>query len=360
MGLDLAVETSVELAGPVGWFAPTYKDLGESWRQACSLLTPIIRRRSEVDKRLDLVTGGSVEFWSLNNNPNAGRSRKYRRAIIDEAAKAANLKEAWEQAIRPTLSDLRGDAWFFSTPKGLNYFYELFRRDGTPDWRAWQLPTSANPYIAPAEIETARRDLPDRVFRQEYLAEFLESGALFVGVRELSTLERAAPAAGRNYLIGIDWGKRSDRTVLSVWDLGIRREVALHVMGNTLYSVQVREAARVAKEYNDALIIAEANAMGDPLIEQLALAGARVMEFITTAATKANAVQEFCLACENRSITLQEDAEGLAEMEMFEYQGATQNGLARYAAPDGYHDDIVMARVIAYSGVAQSGPVLLE
>jgi hypothetical protein len=361
LGLDLATDMALD-AYPVGWFAPTYKDLGESWRDASKLLFPIIKRKNETEKRLELITGGVIEFWSLSDNPDAGRSRKYKRVIIDEAAKAGNLKEAWEGAIRPTLADYQGDAFFFSTPKGLNYFYELYRRDGQPDWKAWQLPTSANPYIVPAEIEAARRDLPDRVFQQEYLAAFLENGALFSGVRELSTLARREPDPKdtRQYLIGADWGKRSDRTVFSIWDIAERKEIALHTLGNTMYTVQIAEVVRLAKAYNDALIIGEANSIGDPIIEQIAIAGARVMEFLTTAATKAYGVQSLCLACENKSITFQEDADGLAEMELFEYQGASLNGLPKYSAPEGFHDDVVMARVIAYSGIAQSGPVLLE
>jgi len=85
-------------------------------------------------------------------------------------------EEAWTEALRPALSDRRGRAIFISTPRGHNWFYDLWMRgqEGNGEWKSWNFPTSANPHIDPAEIEQARLDLPDRVFRQEYLAEFVD------------------------------------------------------------------------------------------------------------------------------------------------------------------------------------------
>lgn len=173
LGIRLLAETALQKR-PAAWFAPTYKLLDEAWREARRRLAPIITRQDTQQHRMELMTGGSLDFWSLDN-PDAGRSRKYARVIIDEAAMARNLEEAWTQAIRPTLADLAGDAWFFSTPKGGNFFKTLYDKAGDdPEWQRWQMPTSRNPYIAPTEIDAMRRDLPDIVFRQEVQAEFVD------------------------------------------------------------------------------------------------------------------------------------------------------------------------------------------
>ena len=90
------------------------------------------------------------------------------------------LGDAWQKVIRPMLTDLRGDGWFLSTPKGHNFFWELYCKGQDPlqkDWGAWRMPTSANPYILESEIEDARLMLPEIVFAQEYMAEFIEVGA---------------------------------------------------------------------------------------------------------------------------------------------------------------------------------------
>lgn len=203
MGVILNGDESA-LRGPVAWFAPIYKDMTEMWRVVSQTFQPITARKSVADYRLELITGGVIEFWSLDN-PDAGRGRKYQRVLLDEAAKARNLQDAWEQAIRPTLTDLHGDAWFFSTPKGFNYFYELFRRaDSEPDtWYSARMPTRMNPYIDEVEIEAARHELPSLVYRQEYEAEFVQlQGAMFR--REwFSGIVDEAPAC-RRYARGWD------------------------------------------------------------------------------------------------------------------------------------------------------------
>ena len=125
LGIDrcATVET---LAYPVGWFSPTYKMLTEVWRNAERMFAPITVRKSAQDHRLEFVTGGVLEFWSLDD-PNVARGRKYKRVIIDEAAMIPALQDAWNYVLRPTLADYKGDAWFLSTPKGLNFFWQMWQ-----------------------------------------------------------------------------------------------------------------------------------------------------------------------------------------------------------------------------------------
>ena len=158
---------------PVAYFAPTYKLSLEVWDNVARTLQAVTQRSSRTEKRIELITGGVIDFWTLEDK-DAGRGRKYARLVIDEAAHAPYLKEAWEESIRQTLIDFKGEAMIISTPNGRNYFYDLYMRSlADKEWASFQMPTSANPYISPDEIEQARRELPDLVFRQEYLAEFV-------------------------------------------------------------------------------------------------------------------------------------------------------------------------------------------
>ena len=147
-------------------------------------------RKSEQEKRLELISGGVVDLWSLDS-PDSGRGRKYAVVVIDEAAMIPALAEAWQQSIRPTLTDLQGSAWFLSTPKGINYFKVLFDRGQDcerEDWASWQMPTSANPFINSQEIEAARLDMTETAFNQEYLAQFVNwEGSVFRRVGEAAT-----------------------------------------------------------------------------------------------------------------------------------------------------------------------------
>jgi len=164
---------------PVAFFSPTYKLLLDVWSDMERTLKPVTSKANKTEMRIELITGGKIDFWTLEDM-DAGRGRRYSRIVLDEAAHARYLKDAWERAIAPTLTDYRGEAWFISTPKGINYFHELFQRGADPaypDWDSFHMPTTVNPHIPADEIEAKRLELPELVFRQEYLAEFVTFGA---------------------------------------------------------------------------------------------------------------------------------------------------------------------------------------
>lgn len=187
----------------VAFFSPTYKLLADVWADFERTLRPVTRKANRTEQRIELITGGKIDFWTLED-PDAGRGRKYHRLVIDEAAHARYLKEAWERAISPTLTDYQGAAWFISTPNGLNYFYELFQRGCSPaypDWESFHMPSTANPHLRPEEIETKQRELPELVFRQEYLAEFVTFGG---GLIKPEMLVMGECPLGLRPVLGVD------------------------------------------------------------------------------------------------------------------------------------------------------------
>jgi predicted phage terminase large subunit-like protein len=187
----------------VAWFAPSYKILLDAWSDIEKNLRNVIIKANKTDMRIELATGGKIDFWTLEDQ-DAGRGRKYKRIVIDEAAHARYLKDAWEKAISPTLTDYRGDALFISTPNGINFFHELFNRSGQheyPDWASFHMPSTANPFIPHDEIETRKTELPELVFRQEYLAEFVTFGAGLVKPEMI--VETPCPP-GLPIVLGID------------------------------------------------------------------------------------------------------------------------------------------------------------
>ena len=137
------------------WFAPRLPLLEEPWEQLKRTLEPLTKGRDEQQRIIRCIGGGHLKCWSLHNDPDGGRGNPYHGVIIDEAAIVTNLGQAWEQTIRATLSDYRGSAWFLSTPKGVaSYFHALYQRGKSEgDWASWQMPTTTNPYIDPAEVE---------------------------------------------------------------------------------------------------------------------------------------------------------------------------------------------------------------
>jgi hypothetical protein len=280
-------------------------------------LRPVTRKANKTENRIELITGGIIDFWTLQDD-GAGRGRKYSRIVIDEAAHARYLKDTWEKAILPTLTDYSGQARIISTPSGRNYFWELYQLGNPdnparlPDWQSFTFPTNSTPYIAPDEIEKMRALLPERVFAQEYLAQFLEDGG---GVfrRVTDAIDPALPADphqardiqnGASYVIGVDWGRHNDFTVFVTIDARAGAVVAIDRFTDIDYAVQLQRLQALHQRFPKAPILAESNSMGGPLIEQLQRMRLPVQSFHTSAASKTQAIESLALAFENGSIHL--------------------------------------------------------
>jgi len=348
---------------PGAYFAPTYKLLEEFWREVKAVVAEVIIDKSEQEHRLQLYGGGVIECWSTDTGDPA-RGRRYALAVVDEAAMIPHLADVWGQAIRPTLTDFQGDGWFMSTPRGLNDFYTFFSRGQDPlerDWRSWQMPTSVNPYISPDEIEAARHELPERVFAQEYLAQFLslEGAGVFRGVRAVSRLRPVEPQRGHQYCFGVDWGRSDDFTVISVLDITALEQVALDRFTDLDFEVQTERLHEWASLYRPVQIVAERNSLGGPLVEKLQRGYARLLGkprpalpvygWDNTNASKAAAIERLALNIERGELSLLDDQVQTAELLAFE-STTTATGMIRYAAPAGMHDDTVIALALANLG----------
>lgn len=363
------VMRALQTREPVGYFAPTYKLLAEFWREARNVLHVVTVIKSEQDHRVEMLGGGVLECWSLDD-PNPARGRKYGLIVVDEAAMVRDLLEIWQLALRPTLTDLSGSAWFMSTPRGLNDFWSLYQQGQDPlqpEWASWQMPTSVNPFIRPEELEAARHELPERAWAQEYRAEFLqiEGGGVFRGVAAVSRLEPAPPERGHQYVIGVDWGRTNDFTAISVVDATLGEQVALDRFSEIDYELQTERLHGWCEAYRPVLVVAEANAMGRPLIERLQTGYARLLgtprpalpvwAWEATNASKAALVQALGLAIERGELSLLDDPTQTAELLGYE-ASVLPSGMVRYGAPSGQHDDTVIALGLAYLGAQREQP----
>lgn len=157
-----------------------------------------------------LKTGARLDFWTLGNEI-AGRGRRYRRVVIDEAAfakdgdnkTAGSTMELWEKAIKPTLYDYGGEALICSNSAGKNpdnFFYSICT-DPKYGFAEFHAKTMDNPLLPKrsrdesdsAWAERRTRFLADLVkdndplvYAQEYCAEFVDwAGVAFFSREKL-------------------------------------------------------------------------------------------------------------------------------------------------------------------------------
>lgn len=346
---------------PVAWFSPTYKMLAEVWREMREVLTPVVSRFNAQEHRLELITGGILDMWSLDA-PDSARGRKYKRGAIDEAAMVPSLQDAIQKVIRPTLTDYEGDLWMGSTPTGMNFFQQMYAWGQDPfkrDWASWQLPTVANPFINPEEVEKARQELPEAVFDQEYLAQFIRNeGAVFRNIRANMTAPGGALPAdhdGHTLVAGVDWAQKHDFTAISVGCADCMEEVELDRFNQIGWSLQRGRLVALIERWNVGHIEAEQNSIGGPNIEALQEEGLPIVGFDTTAASKPPLIKSLALSLEREEFRFLENPQATAELEGYEAKVNPVTNRTTYSAPAGMNDDTVIARALLRRAVEMGG-----
>jgi hypothetical protein len=341
----------------MGWICSATYDLADKvWREIMILVAEHLRHRiialKEGERRLVLrnMAGGISEVRAKSaDNPVSLLGEGLDWLIVDECAR---LKPAiWEAHLSQRLLDRNGWALLISTPKGKGWFYDLYRRGqgGDPDYASWNYPSWTNPYIDRALIEAERERLPERVFRQELGAEFIEgAGSVFRYVREAATGEFQEPVAGKAYWGGLDLAKVEDYTVLVI--VNENGEVVFVDRFHRLdWAIQVTRITAATRRYNDALTFVDSTGSGEPVYESLRRAGCRVHGYPFSAKSKASIIDNLAQMLEERRLTLPKPEvcpELVDELEAFEFS-VTDSGNVKTGAPYGVHDDCVVALALA-------------
>ena len=344
------------------WLAPTKQMASQVWRDLKRAIEPLNGTSiDETERRIDLPAGGMIAVRSAYHPDNL-RGEGLDFVVLDEAAYLhPNL---WNAVIRPMLITSRGGALFLSTPKGRNWYYDLFNLGQDPeheDWQSFQFPTSDNPLIHPAELENARQANPERVWNTEYLAQFSDDiGQVFRGISDaVAEGQLAGPQPGHTYVAGVDWGRDKDYTAIAIIDVTQGKMTALDRFNQVGWELQRDRLKSLVQRWNPQIIWAEANSIGEPNIEALLQEGLPVRPFLTTGKTKSPLIESLALAIERNDIALLNDPVLLAELANYSLE-RLPSGAWRYGAPAGGHDDTVIATALAWYGSRHTGRALID
>jgi hypothetical protein len=343
------------------WLSPTYPMASQVWRDlklACRDLPKL--QISETERRLDFKNGGMIAIRSTHY-PDYLRGAGLDFAVLDEAAFMDS--SVWPEIVRPMLLEQRGKALFLSSPNGLNWFWEIYQfglSKPYSTWRSFHFTSYENPLISPAELDEIRRTTPERIFREEYLAEFIDdAGQVFRGIREAATAPMGAqPIPGRQYYAGLDWGREPDYTAIVIIDADSRQMVAIDRFNQISWSLQRGRLQTMVERWQPAAVWAEENSIGTVNIEALQNEGLPVRPFKTTAQSKAPLIEGLALTIERGELALLPDETLLGELASYRMERLPGGGY-RYSAPSGGHDDCVIAAALAWHGVKQ-GSVLFD
>lgn len=205
------------------YIAPTYQQARDiAWEQFKNELRPIIKSINEA--RLEIKTRTQGEGESLIvlrgwESIETLRGQKFDFIVIDEIAQMRNFWINWQEVIRPTLTDTKGEALFISTPKGFNHFYDLYNlQDKDADYKSFHFTSYDNPYLPKEEIDKAREELTEDRFAQEYLADFRKTEGLVYKEfnRERHVYGDIELPSITEYIAGIDFGFTNPTAVVHI------------------------------------------------------------------------------------------------------------------------------------------------
>lgn len=361
LALSACLAAAQQPHGEIWYLGPSYPEVDQQWREFKAMVPATFPGRfHEQGKRLDVNNGASISFKSAHVGEESLRGGQRVLVVVDEAGSIGELEPIWTKALRPALTRHQGRALFLGTPRGHNYFTRLYSdaQAGDGEWRSWRYASIDNPYLPAEDIATAQAELPEAVFRQEYLAEVIaDGGAVFRRIDDAvrDDLPRE-PYAGR-FVVGVDWAKREDFTAFTVLDVDRGEVVEIDRFNQVDYAVQTARLKALIERWQAVCVLAEQNSIGEPLLEQLRRDGLPVQGFQTTAQSKPPLIEDLALAFERGEVGIPNHPALHHELQAFTVVIGS-SGRPQYAGGKGCHDDTVISLALAWRARQQASRVM--
>ncbi len=348
--------------------------VGPSYDLARKVFEYVIRFLRIYDKRFDSYVGDrpfpqlkiNESVWiqcRSADEPKSLLGEELDLLVIDEAAQIS--KTIWFDKLMPTTASKtrQGRTMFISTPVGKNWFYDLFI-ENKEKGGSFHFTSLDGVEIDKTEWERLKRISPPDWFQQNYEATFLEkASAVFRNVREANfpadmglepPYEIELPRRGARYVGGLDLAQIKDYTVLTILDCSSHKQVFFDRFHKISYPLQINRIEAAAKKYGATLLV-EINNIGLAVADELKARGVSVDDFRTTgsvsknmekAGTKERMINKLAVDIENKNVHLAPIEVQNDELEAYT-NILSPSGNITYGAPEGGHDDTVIALGLA-------------
>lgn len=331
------------------WVAPVYAQAKIAYRRMKTGLPPGTFTANETELTITLIATGSVMWFKTAEKPDNLYGEDVYAAVVDEASRCK--EEAWI-ALRSTLTATRGKVRIIGNVKGRNnWHYKIARRaeSGEAGYSYKKLTAYdavAGGVLDMEEIEDAKRLLSEPVFNELYLAIPSDDqgnpfGYKFIASCILPEISQLPPVA-----IGIDLAKSHD------WCVVIALDRNGHVCGFERWQGPWEETERrIIQLIGNTPTLVDSTGVGDPIVERIQRQRATVEGFKFSAQSKQRLMEGLTVAIQSADVGYP-DNEIRKELDTFEYK-YTRTGVI-YTAPEGLHDDCVVALALAVQKYRQT------
>ena len=333
----------------IGVIAPIYSQARKLMEDLYEAIkdSGIVETTNFSNHEIKLKTGSKIYFRSSEREDGL-RGYTFDYLFLDEAA--YQTEDAWKRAIQPTALVHGKKCVLFSTPRGKDWFHDMFQMGKDPNYPTHgsvRMEQYDNPYINREEVEAAKRALPDAIFRAEYLGEFLEGESQVFQNFNANAFEMYPRPQGKCY-IGVDLAQTGDYTVAVVMD-ATGAVVEIYRDNHKEWDDMSTKIIQLAQRYNATLMV-ETNSMGSVVLEGIRKRYQDAHGFNTSNQSKRDIVESLILGFNDGSVKIPSAElypELHRELEVFEMSYNPQTRSVKYAARPPFHDDIVIALCIA-------------
>jgi hypothetical protein len=272
----------------------------------------------------------------------------YKVIFLNEAGIILRNEYLWHNTIQPMMLDYNPEVIIGGTPKGKGLFHRLAIKAQDPEEKNWEyfhFTSFDNPYLSQEEINELINEIPKLIQRQEIYAEFLEdSSIVFRNIEKCKEAIPEKPKRNKSYYAGVDLARTQDFTVLIILDEK-GRQVYMDRFNIIDWKFQISRIADAIKKYNAQLAL-DSTGVGDPIFEALRDEGLQIEGYRFTNEFKKQLIQSLMMSFDLEEIKIFDDPILINELKIFEYE-ITSSGTIKYSAPEGYHDDCVIALALA-------------
>ncbi len=303
---------------------------------------------------------GSVLQAKGADHPDSLRGPKPLGIAVDEYGEIAKRwgSKFREAVIEPSIMSSGGWVDYAGTPQGNNDFAYILRRD---DYFTSLKNVEDTKIYTAEQIGELRKNVVNMdFFGQEYYCRIIEgASSVFKNLENSVDGELEKSISGEEYVFGIDLARSFDNTVLAGFKLSANHLVYYEKIQNKTWEAQKNLIAGTLNSYNNARAIVDATGMGDSFTEELSRSGLNIMPLkIANNLIKRNLIEKLGSYLENKYITIPNIPEIIDELKNYEYKVSSNNNII-YSAPEGKHDDIVMALALAVS-VLSPAPLVIR
>ena len=321
----------------------------------------IIKSKNATDLFITLINGSSISIKSAEQKESLRGETCTGILCIDECA---YISSEVYNIVKPWCDFHKAVTLMVSTPfVKSGFFWEYYNHGLNREYNGVSIDWSDEKYqddmdfiLPPSKLEEYKKLLPKNVFLTDYLGIFIDDdGTVFTDFKKCIN-KNEIKDSDKLYL-GIDWaaGVESDDTVIVAFNQ-YGKQVYLDYFNKLTPTQQIDRIEKFIVQYKNqiAVVQTELNSLGTPLTDflknrpQLKTIINKFVGFNTTNQSKNAIVQNLQIAFEQKEIEILEDEKQNRELATYtaEYNAKTRN--VSYNAPNGLHDDICIAMMLAY------------